>query len=93
MKDLPTAHILRIARAHGATDVRVFGSRSRGDFYPDSDLDLLVTVLPGTSLLDLIAISQELEELLGIKVEVVTEKALHPYLKDRILAEARSLVA
>ncbi|MGH2769120.1 MAG: nucleotidyltransferase family protein [Actinomycetota bacterium] len=93
MIELPVEQILTIARCHGATEVRVFGSRARGDARPDSDLDLLVAVKPGTSLWDLIGISQDLEDLLRIKVEVVTEGDLHPYLRDRILQEARPLVA
>jgi len=93
MGELPVKRILEIAQAGGAVDVKIFGSRARGDFRPDSDLDLLIKVKPGTSLWDLIGISQALEDLLKIKVEAVTEGELHPYLKDRILAEARPLVA
>ena len=85
--------VLRVAKSHGATSVRVFGSRARGDARSDSDLDLLITARPGTSLLDVIAMQQDLEDLLGLKVEVVTEPALHPLLRDDILAEAKPLVA
>lgn len=85
--------IMRVSESHGATSVRVFGSRARGDARPDSDLDLLVTVRSGTSLLDVIAMQQDLEDLLGIKVEVITEPALHPLLRDEILAEAKPLIA
>jgi len=88
---LPIQEILRIAQDHGAVDVRIFGSRARGDALADSDLDLLIKAQPGTSLWDLIGLSQALEDLLGIKVEAVTENELHPYLKDRILAEAKPL--
>ena len=72
--------ILRIACGHGADRVRVFGSRARGEARPDSDLDLLVDLQPGRSLLDLIAIQQDLEDLLGQKVDVVTEAGVSPYL-------------
>lgn len=93
MSKLPGAEIIRIAKSHGAISVKVFGSRARGDARPNSDLDLLITVRPGTSLLDVIAIQQDLEDLLGIPVEVLTERALHPLLRDSILAEAKLLVA
>jgi uncharacterized protein len=89
--DLPVAEILRVAQGHGATSVRVFGSRARGNSTPDSDLDLLVTLDPSRSLLDLIAIQQDLEDLLGCKVDVVTENGLSPYIRERVLAEALPL--
>jgi predicted nucleotidyltransferase len=73
--------------------VRVFGSRARGESTPESDLDLLVSLEPGRSLLDLVAIRQDLESLLGCAVDVVTERGLSPYLSERILAEARPLTA
>jgi uncharacterized protein len=92
-QELPTSEILRIARQHGANTVRVFGSRSRGDYRPDSDLDLLVTLEPHCSLLDVVAIKQDLEDLLNFPVDVVTENALSPYLSDSVLAEARLLTA
>lgn len=90
---LPAAEIQRVARSHGARSVRVFGSRARGEARPDSDLDLLVQLEVGRSLLDLIAIKQDLEDLLDCTVDVVTEAGLSPYLRDRILAEARPLDA
>jgi hypothetical protein len=84
---------MRVARSHGAQSVRIFGSRARGDARPDSDLDLLITLEPGRSLLDLIAIKQDLEELLHFSVDVVTEQGLSPYLRDRVFAEARPLAS
>lgn len=80
--------ILRIAAAHGARAVCVFGSLSRGEGDEESDLDLLVDIEPGRSLLDLIAIEQDLEDLLGRPVDVVTRRALSPYLREQVLAEA-----
>jgi len=80
--------ILRIAASHGARDVRVFGSRARGQARRDSDLDLLITLEKGKSLLDIVAIKQDIEDLLGDQVDVVTEAAISPYMRDRILAEA-----
>ncbi len=85
--------ILRVAREHGAHDVRVFGSRARGDARPDSDLDLLVRFEDGRSLLDLVGMKLALEELLGVRVDVVTERSLSRYIRDRVLAEARPLAA
>lgn len=83
--------INRIAAAHGARNVRVFGSVRRGEASGDSDLDLLVDMAEGRSLFDLVALSDELEDALGVDVDVVTEGSLSPYLRDRILAEAVAL--
>jgi uncharacterized protein len=83
--------INRIAAAHGARNVRVFGSVGRGEASDSSDLDLLVDMSEGRTLLDLVALGDELGEVLGVIVDVVTEKSLSPYLRDRILAEAVAL--
>jgi uncharacterized protein len=83
--------VSRIAAAHGARNVRVFGSVVRGESTDSSDLDLLVDMAEGRSLLDLVALGDDLEEALGVAVDVVTEKSLSPYLRDRILAEAVAL--
>ena len=80
--------ILRIAAAHGAQNVRVFGSVSRGEAGSESDIDFLVKLESGRSLLDLIAIKQELEDLLGCEVDVVTEDAVSPYIREQVLREA-----
>ena len=80
--------ILMIATRHGARTVRVFGSVARGEETPASDLDLLVEFEPGRSLLDHIALAQDLEDLLGRKVDVVTEKGLHWYIRDGVCREA-----
>jgi len=80
--------VLRIAHAHGAERVRVFGSVARGNAGAGSDLDLLVDMGPGTSLLNIIAIKQDLEELLGRKVDVLTESAISRYFRDAVLREA-----
>lgn len=80
--------ILHLAQAHGAHNVRIFGSVARGEAHADSDIDFLVEMENGRSLLDLIELSQNLEALLQRKVDVLTDKGLSPYLEQRILAEA-----
>ncbi len=82
--------ILRIAASHGARDVRVFGSLTRGEAGPDSDIDTLVKLDPGRSLLDIVAIKQDLGDLLGCEVDVVTEAAISPYIREEVLREAAS---
>lgn len=82
------AEILDLALRHGAKDVRVFGSLARGEGREDSDLDLLVTLADGRSLLDLVGLKQDLEDLVHRPVDVVTEQALSPYLRERVLSEA-----
>lgn len=83
--------ILRIASRYGAHDVRVFGSVARGESGRKSDIDFLVELEDGRSLLDLGGLQMELEELLGCKVDVVTESGLYWLLRRRILKEARPL--
>ena len=80
--------ILAVAARHGARTVRIFGSVARGEETRTSDLDLLVEFEPGRSLLDQIALAQDLEDLLGREVDVVTEKGLHWYIRDRVCREA-----
>ena len=82
------AEVLRLAAAHGARKVRVFGSVARGDAGPASDIDLLVELEPGRSLLDHVGLKQDLEDLFKRKVDVVTERALHWYIRARVLAES-----
>jgi len=83
--------VLRLAKLRGARAVRVFGSIARGDAAPDSDIDLLVDVEPGRSLLDIVGLWQDLETLLGRRVDLVTEGGLSPYLRNSILREAKPL--
>jgi len=80
--------ILRVARAYGARRVRVFGSAARGDAVPGSDLDLLVDLEPGRNLLDLGGLLMELRDLLGCRVDVVTESGLRDRIRERVLREA-----
>lgn len=80
--------ILRLARRHGATRVRVFGSMARGDAGPHSDVDLLVEVGPNASPWFPGGLVTELETLLGRRVQIVTERGLDDLLRDRVLREA-----
>ena len=83
--------IIKVAANHGARNLRVFGSVARGENTPASDLDLLINLDPGRTLLDLIAVKQDLEDLLGCAVDVVTEDAVSPHIRDQVLKDAVSL--
>jgi hypothetical protein len=80
--------IRRIAARHGAEDVRVFGSSARGEARPDNDLDVLIRLEPGRSLLDLVAVKHDLEDLLGRRVDVVTEAAISREIREQVLKDA-----
>ena len=91
MHPLIAAHrveLLALARRRGVTGVRVFGSMSRGDGSDNSDFDLLVTLAPGTSALALGGLLLDAQELLGRRVDIVTEAGLHHALRDRVMASA-----
>lgn len=95
MKD-PLLHryrdeILRVASSHGASRVRLFGSRARHEGSWDSDLDFLVSLEDGRTLLDLVRLKRELEQLTHHSVDIVTESSLSPYMRDQVLAEAIAL--
>lgn len=80
--------ILAIARRHGAHHVRVFGSVARGDEGPRSDLDLLVRFEPDAPVFARLDLAEELSRLVGVRVEVVKEEALHRVIRDDVLREA-----
>ncbi|MGA8302704.1 MAG: nucleotidyltransferase domain-containing protein [Thermoplasmata archaeon] len=80
--------ILRTAARHRATHVRVFGSVRRGDATAASDLDLLVRMKPGASVLDQIALARELEARLKRRVDVVNDESIYWYAEPQIRAEA-----
>ena len=80
--------ILRIASKRGASNVRVFGSVARGEADSKSDIDLLVDLEPGRSLFDLGGLLMDLQDLLGYKVDVVTERGLRERIRKRVLKEA-----
>ena len=85
------AEILALAERHGIRDVRVFGSMARGDADDASDVDLLVSLPPDRTGLALGALLMDVQDLLRRRVDVVTERSLHPALRDRVLKEAQPL--
>ena len=80
--------ILSLAARHGARNVRIFGSVARGEARPDSDVDILVDMEPGRSLFDLGGLLYDLQMLLGVEVDVVTEKGLRPRIRTQVMREA-----
>jgi uncharacterized protein len=82
------AEVLRLAAKYGATDVRVFGSVARGEADDASDIDFLVRMAPGRSLFDLGGLLMDLQDLLGRRVDVVTERGLRPRVREQVLGEA-----
>ena len=83
--------VLEIARAHGAGNVRVFGSVAHGADNDGSDVDLLVDVDASVTIFTLAGLEQALRELLGVRVDVRTPAEISRYIRDRVLAEARPL--
>ena len=83
--------VMALITKHGAQNPRIFGSVARGDFGPESDIDLLVNMEEGRSLLDISALTLDLRDLLGVKVDVVSEDGLYWLLRRRILKEVRPL--
>ena len=83
--------ILRLAKKRGARNVRVFGSVARAEFGPDSDVDFLVELDEKTTLLQHNALIRELGDLLGCKVDVVSDRGLRLRVRDRVLREAAPL--
>lgn len=90
MKDIQDRkeEIVRLIESHGGHDIRIFGSIARGQATEGSDVDFLIRMESGCSLIDHVAIIQDLEDFLGIKVDVVPEDALHPSLREQVLSEA-----
>ncbi|MCX5977539.1 MAG: nucleotidyltransferase family protein [Coprothermobacterota bacterium] len=80
--------IIRIARLRGAGNIRIFGSWARGEGDEASDIDLLVDLEPGRSLLDLGGLWWDLNLLLSRNVDVITEKSMRPRARERALKEA-----
>ncbi len=82
------AAILELAGLYGARGIRVYGSVARGEAGEESDLDLLVEWEPDRSLLDVIGLKQDLEELLGVTVDIGSERGLHWFIREDVLREA-----
>ena len=83
--------ILEVAAKWGARNVRLFGSVARGEELAQSDVDFLVQMGPGRSLIDLVGLWQDLEELLDCKVDAITDGGVSPHMQNRIYAEAIAL--
>src|ERR1039457_3236747 len=82
------AEILHRAEIHGCRNSRVFGSVATGENRPDSDIDFRVDLDQGRGLLDLGGLLSDLHDLLGVEVDLVETGGIHPYIRDRVLAEA-----
>ncbi|CDZ60853.1 Putative nucleotidyltransferase [Neorhizobium galegae bv. orientalis] len=80
--------IREAATRFNAANPRVFGSVARGEDGPDSDIDILVDALPGTTLFDLGGLQDTLETLLQVKVDLITSGGIRNSMRDRILSEA-----
>lgn len=87
MENLDIKEVIEICKAHGTQKVAIFGSFVRGEAGPDSDVDLIVDFGRPIGLLALVRLERELSDLLGRKVDLLTEKAISPHLRDRILRE------
>ena len=94
LRDMIQMHrdeIIKVAMMHGARNIRVFGSVARGEADEKSDVDFLVDLESGRSLLDLGGLLMDLKDVLGRDVDVVTERGLNPRIRDRVLREAVAL--
>ena len=83
--------ILALAAARGAPRLRIFGSVARGEDHEGSDIDLLIDMPADTSLPQIVGLQHDIEDALGRRVDLCTERELHPSLRTRILSEARAL--
>jgi hypothetical protein len=90
---LHTDEVAGICKKYHVASISVFGSAAREEATTESDIDLLVTFSQPTSLLQMVALERELSEVLGRKVDLLTEASLSPYLRDRILKERRLVYA
>jgi len=82
------ARVRALGARHGVHDIRVFGSVARGDAGHDSDIDLLVNYVPGHGGFAFVEFCDEVEKLLGRRVDVVSERSLPPRVRERILSQA-----
>ncbi|MFN7037671.1 MAG: nucleotidyltransferase family protein [Bellilinea sp.] len=86
-------HLLNLCRRYQVASLKVFGSVARGEEREDSDMDILVQFVQPVSLLTLVRLERELSALFGRKVDLLTEQALSPYIRDAVLASAREIYA
>jgi hypothetical protein len=84
--------LVELLKAYGAKKIKLFGSYARGDWSSNSDLDVIVEFEDVKSLLELIKIEQELEEALNVKVDLLTEESVSPYLKKNIKRDEKVLL-
>lgn len=82
------ARVRALGQRYGIRNIRVFGSLARGEAAPGSDIDLLVEYVPGHGGFAFVEFCDEVEALVGRKVDVVTEKSLHPLIRDKVLSQA-----
>ena len=87
--ELDESRLAEICRRYGVRELSVFGSAARGEDRPNSDIDLLVEFSKRKSLLALVALERQLSTTLGKKVDLLTEAAISPYLRDRIKRDSR----
>ncbi|TDQ42359.1 nucleotidyltransferase family protein [Aureibacillus halotolerans] len=83
--------VLSFAKENGIVNVRLFGSTARGEDHNESDIDLLVDIEDGCTLFDVIRFKQSVEDLLGKRIDVVSEHALHQTIRGSVLDEAVDL--
>lgn len=92
ISDIDKELIIKIAKEHGATSISIFGSTARGDDQQSSDIDLLVDLEFGRSLIDLVRLERELREEFNIDFDVLTPNSLHPRIRERINREKVSIL-
>jgi predicted nucleotidyltransferase len=80
--------ILDLAKKYGASNIRIFGSVARGEARPDSDYDFLIELEPGRSAFEIGGLLMDLQDLLGAKVDIVTDKGLNKHIREKVLKEA-----
>jgi len=85
--------LLNLCRRYQVASLKVFGSVARGEEHQDSDIDILVQFVHPVSLLTLVRLERELSDLFGRKVDLLTEQALSPYIRDAVIASAREIYA
>lgn len=85
--------LLNLCRRYQVASLKVFGSIARGEEREDSDIDILVQFVHPVSLLTLVRLERELSDLFGRKVDLLTEQALSPYIRDSVIASAREIYA